>query len=87
MAGCKGQEIILVSRQNNSGTYAYFRKAVLGGKRDYKLGTHNMAQAWRAGEECIFMLLGEVIEHAPTGDMFVTPRERRTADYIESRYG
>ena len=40
--GCKGQEIILVSRQNNSGTYAYFRKAVLGGKRDYKLGTRDM---------------------------------------------
>ena len=40
--GCKGQEIILVSRQNNSGTYAYFRKAVLGAKRDYKLGTHDM---------------------------------------------
>ena len=40
--GCKGQEIILVSRQNNSGTYAYFRKAVLGAKRDYKLGTRDM---------------------------------------------
>ena len=40
--GCKNQEIILVSRQNNSGTYAYFRKAVLGGKRDYKLGTRDM---------------------------------------------
>ena len=40
--GCKGQEIILVSRQNNSGTYAYFRKAILGGKRDYKLGTRDM---------------------------------------------
>ena len=32
------------------------------------------------------MLLGKVIEHAPTGDMFVAPRERRTADYIEGRY-
>ena len=40
--GCKDQEIILVSRQNNSGTYAYFRKAALGGKRDYKLGTRDM---------------------------------------------
>ena len=49
--------------------------------------THNMAQARRASEECIFMLLGKVIEHAPTGDMFVTPRERQTADYIEGRYG
>ena len=40
--GCAGQEMILVSRQNNSGTYAYFRKAVLGKKRDYKLGTRDM---------------------------------------------
>jgi len=40
--GCKDQEIIVVSRQNNSGTYAYFRKAVLGGKRDFRLGTLDM---------------------------------------------
>jgi phosphate transport system substrate-binding protein len=40
--GCKGQEMVLVSRQNNSGTYAYFRKAVLGKKRDYILGTRDM---------------------------------------------
>ena len=32
-------EITRVSRQNNSGTYAYFREAVLGKKRDYKLGS------------------------------------------------
>jgi phosphate transport system substrate-binding protein len=32
----------VVSRQNNSGTYAYFREAVLGKKRDYKLGTRDM---------------------------------------------
>ena len=40
--GCKDQEIVVVSRQNNSGTYAYFRKAVLGGKRDFRLGTLDM---------------------------------------------
>lgn len=40
--GCRGQEMILVSRQNNSGTYAYFRKAVLGKRRDFKLGTRDM---------------------------------------------
>jgi phosphate transport system substrate-binding protein len=40
--GCKDQKIVVVSRQNNSGTYAYFRKAVLGGKRDYRLGTLDM---------------------------------------------
>ena len=32
-------EITRVSRQNSSGTYAYFREAVLGKGRDYKLGT------------------------------------------------
>ncbi len=40
--GCKDQEIILVSRQNNSGTYEYFREAILGDDRDYKLGTRDM---------------------------------------------
>jgi len=40
--GCKDQEMVLVSRQNNSGTYAYFREAVLGKKRDYKMGTRDM---------------------------------------------
>jgi phosphate transport system ATP-binding protein len=49
--------------------------------------THNMAQARRASEECIFMLLGKVVEHAPTVEMFVTPRHQETADYIEGRYG
>ena len=49
--------------------------------------THNMAQARRASEECIFMLMGKVIEHAPTQSMFVTPQHQETADYIEGRYG
>ena len=40
--GCKDQEMVLVSRQNNSGTYAYFRKAVLGKERDYRMGTRDM---------------------------------------------
>jgi phosphate transport system substrate-binding protein len=31
--------IIRVGRQNSSGTYAYFREAVLGKKRDFKLGS------------------------------------------------
>ena len=49
--------------------------------------THNMAQARRASEECIFMLLGKVIEHSLTEEMFVTPKHKETADYIEGRYG
>ena len=49
--------------------------------------THNMAQARRASDDCIFMLMGKVIEHADTGRMFVTPRQQQTADYIEGRFG
>jgi phosphate transport system ATP-binding protein len=49
--------------------------------------THNMAQARRASDECIFMLLGEVIEHSRTEDLFISPRDKRTGDYIEGRYG
>ena len=40
--GCANQEIIRVSRQNNSGTYVYFREAVLGKQGDYKLGSRDM---------------------------------------------
>jgi phosphate transport system substrate-binding protein len=40
--GCKDQEIVVVSRQNNSGTYAYFKKAVLGKKGKYRQGTLDM---------------------------------------------
>jgi len=36
--GCKG-EIVVVSRQNNSGTYAYFKEAVLGEKGKFRQGT------------------------------------------------
>lgn len=49
--------------------------------------THNMAQARRVSQECAFMLLGEVVEHARTEDLFLTPKDSRTADYIEGRYG
>ncbi len=40
--GCPSDEIVRVSRQNNSGTYAYFKEAVLGRGKDYKLGSRDM---------------------------------------------
>ncbi len=40
--GCESDEIVVVSRQNNSGTYVYFKQAVLGKERDYKLGSRDM---------------------------------------------
>ncbi len=49
--------------------------------------THNMAQARRVSEECIFMLLGEIVEHNRTEELFITPKSGKTADYIEGRFG
>lgn len=40
--GCGSDEIVRVSRQNNSGTYVYFREAVLGDRRDFRLGSRDM---------------------------------------------
>ncbi len=39
VAGCASDEIVRVSRQSSSGTYVYFREAVLGKDRDYKQGS------------------------------------------------
>lgn len=49
--------------------------------------THNMAQARRISDESIFMLQGELVEHAPTPTLFLNPRDERTEAYIEGRYG
>jgi len=59
----------------------------LRGRYTLVIVTHNMAQARRASDECIFMLLGELIEHRRTEDLFLHPRDPRTAEYIEGRYG
>ncbi len=59
----------------------------LRGEYTILIVTHNMAQARRASEECIFMLMGKVVEKAPTDELFVSPKQRETADYIEGRYG
>ncbi len=59
----------------------------LKGQYTIVIVTHNMAQARRASDECIFMLLGELIEHRRTEELFLTPKDNRTAEYIEGRYG
>jgi phosphate transport system ATP-binding protein len=59
----------------------------LRGRYTIVIVTHNMAQARRASDECIFMLLGELIEHSRTEDLFLYPKNPKTAEYIEGRYG
>ena len=59
----------------------------LRGRFTIVIVTHNMAQARRTSDECIFMLLGEVIEQAPTLDLFLKPTRKETEMYVEGRYG
>ena len=49
--------------------------------------THNMQQAARISDEAGFMLLGDLIEFGPTGEIFTKPQDDRTNDYITGRYG
>ena len=58
-------------------------------KRDYTLVvvTHNMQQASRISDSVAFFLLGELVEHGPTAQIFKAPREQRTEDYLTGRFG
>ena len=49
--------------------------------------THNMQQAVRISDQTAFFLLGEVIEYAPTEQLFSMPKDKRCEDYITGRFG
>ena len=49
--------------------------------------THNMQQAARVSDRTVFMLMGSMIESAPTRTLFTTPSDPRTESYITGRFG
>jgi phosphate transport system ATP-binding protein len=49
--------------------------------------THNMQQAARVSDTTAFMLDGELIEHAPTTELFTNPRDERTERYVTGKFG
>ena len=58
-------------------------------KQDYTLVvvTHNMQQTSRISDSVAFFLLGELVEHGTTAQIFKAPRNQRTADYLTGRFG
>ena len=58
-------------------------------KKDYTIVivTHNMQQAARISDKTAFFLLGELVEMGPTEQVFSTPVDKRTEDYISGRFG
>ncbi|MEU6539277.1 phosphate ABC transporter ATP-binding protein [Streptomyces sp. NPDC047000] len=64
----------------------------LAGEVTIVIVTHNMQQAARVSDRCAFFLAeqgtpGGIVEHGPTDDVFHSPRDRRTADYVAGRFG
>ena len=58
-------------------------------KADYTIVivTHNMQQATRISDKTSFFLLGEIIEYGRTENIFSTPKDKRTENYITGRFG
>lgn len=58
-------------------------------KQDYTIiiVTHNMQQAARVSDYTAFFLTGDLVEYGATGDIFTTPKDQRTEDYITGRFG
>jgi phosphate transport system ATP-binding protein len=46
-----------------------------------------MQQAARVSDITVFFLMGEMIEYGPTQQIFTSPKDRRTEDYITGRFG
>jgi phosphate transport system ATP-binding protein len=49
--------------------------------------THNMQQAGRVADSTVFMLDGQVVEHAPTQQLFTNPSDERTERYVTGKFG
>jgi phosphate transport system ATP-binding protein len=49
--------------------------------------THNMQQAARVADSTVFMLDGELVEHAATEEIFTHPKDERTERYVTGKFG
>ena len=61
--------------------------AELKGRYTVVMVTHNMQQAARISDNTAFFLLGELVEFSKTEQLFSTPADKRTEDYITGRFG
>jgi phosphate transport system ATP-binding protein len=51
------------------------------------LVTNNVKQASRTSDRTAFLLMGDLIEVGDTGQVFTSPAQERTADYVSGRFG
>jgi phosphate transport system ATP-binding protein len=58
-------------------------------KHDFTIAivTHNMQQAARCADQVAFFYLGEMVECAPAAQIFTSPKQKRTQEYVTGRFG
>ncbi len=58
-------------------------------KHDFTIAivTHNMQQAARCADQVAFFYLGEMVECAPAAQLFTSPKQKRTQEYVTGRFG
>jgi len=58
-------------------------------KKNYTivLVPHSVQQAARTADYAAFFLQGELVEYAAGSEIFTTPQDKRTEDYITGRFG
>lgn len=58
-------------------------------KRNYTIVIvpHSVQQAARVADYAAFFLMGELVEHRPGKEIFTTPSDQRTEDYVTGRFG
>ncbi len=59
----------------------------LAGRYTFVLVTNNTKQAARVADRVAFFLSGELVEMAPSAELFTVPRDKRTEDYLSGRIG
>jgi phosphate transport system ATP-binding protein len=77
---CSGLDPISTARIEEALTMLKARYTII-------LVTNNTKQAARVADTTAFFLMGELIEHGPTGQIFTAPRDQRTDDYVTGRFG
>jgi phosphate transport system ATP-binding protein len=58
-------------------------------KKDYTvvMVPHSIQQAARIADHAAFFLQGELVEFEEGKEIFTSPKEKRTEDYITGRFG
>ncbi|MCL1903793.1 MAG: phosphate ABC transporter ATP-binding protein [Oscillospiraceae bacterium] len=85
-------EVILIDRACSGLdpiSTAKIEESMMQLKKEYTIiiSPHNIAQASRVSDRVAFMLMGELVEEGTNSEIFKSPKDQRTSDYITGRFG